>query len=279
MVTCIYLATKVEEAHIKGEDLANHKLLQDVWDEERDPESRLKAMVKTEVPLLEGLRFHLRLYLPFRPLRGLRLELQNKFPEISASKWEALELEGFKILESSFYTDVCLLYPPSQIALAAMHKVAQPEKIEQVHKFVEDTITQEEASRAGHLRQNIATILKYLEEGVTVVTPADREKAKQEMIRIWKKYEFCRNPAFNTSSKLYKDVEEKKERRKREYSCEKKLRKRQEEEEHKTAKLLGQDSMDSGSGEFVIQRAKRIKTPAHLRNRGPGPVEDDSLSP
>jgi hypothetical protein len=58
-VCCIYLASKAEEAFIKLGALCHYT------------RTREDAVKNLEVPLLEGIKFHLRVYHPYRPLRGL----------------------------------------------------------------------------------------------------------------------------------------------------------------------------------------------------------------
>lgn len=98
---------------------------------------QLTSIVKLEVPVLEGLHFHMRVFHPFRPLKGFLLALQDLKPAqthpaqpgqqqqqqqqlIPAEQLQAVGDRARKLIECSFYTDCCLLYTPSHIALSAL---------------------------------------------------------------------------------------------------------------------------------------------------------------
>ncbi|KAF9362392.1 hypothetical protein BGX34_006262 [Mortierella sp. NVP85] len=108
--TCIYLACKIEECpqHIKHiitemkGALANHGGF----------DYDTSKMAEFEFYLLEELEFYLIVYHPYRDLtliaKDLRLEESN------------LQTAWF-VINDSYRTDVCLLYAPHMIALAALY--------------------------------------------------------------------------------------------------------------------------------------------------------------
>jgi len=113
-VACIHLACKSEEAFIKPVQLAEHTQI------------KLETLVKMEVPLLQGLKFHLRVYHPFRPLAGFLIKLRELDSEVEVGEFEK---EATNFIHHSLFTDACLLHSPSQIALAALSKAAAKKKI------------------------------------------------------------------------------------------------------------------------------------------------------
>ena len=58
-MTCLFLATKVEEAYTEADVLAKYANIEKEW------------MIRLESVVLEALKFHLRVYHPYKPLQGL----------------------------------------------------------------------------------------------------------------------------------------------------------------------------------------------------------------
>lgn len=106
--TCIWLASKVEEAHIQ---------LTHLEEVTRVPAAEI---VRLEVLLLQGLKFHLRVYHAFRPLQAL-LEL---LPSSHAGH-ERLDHASVALVRRLTLSDCTLLLPPPQIAVAALLHAAE----------------------------------------------------------------------------------------------------------------------------------------------------------
>ncbi|KAF9914498.1 hypothetical protein BX616_008170 [Lobosporangium transversale] len=108
--TCIYLACKIEECpqHIKHIIVDIKVVLADHGGFDYDT----SKVAEFEFYLLEELEFYLIVYHPYRDLtiiaKDLRLEESN------------LQAAWF-VINDSFRTDVCLLYAPHMIALAALY--------------------------------------------------------------------------------------------------------------------------------------------------------------
>lgn len=117
MLTCIYLAGKTEEAYIGADDFC--KLCK------QDP----KVVLGYEMTLLTGLGFDLVVHSPLRPLEGfiedlsccprsdLDDESMSQPSEERAAKWFAASMSA---VDSLLMSDAPLIYPPSQLALAAL---------------------------------------------------------------------------------------------------------------------------------------------------------------
>lgn len=114
MISCLFLVSKF----IKPETLDNLLALlgfgQDFYDKFK-PESQ---MAKVEIGVLSALNFKLKVYLPFHQV----VALCNNQP--FHEKHEEAQQLLFEILQ----TDALLLYPPAQIALAAISKVVGDEE-------------------------------------------------------------------------------------------------------------------------------------------------------
>ncbi|ORX48023.1 C/H/G cyclin [Hesseltinella vesiculosa] len=111
LVTCVYLATKIEECpvHIKMvAQEAKHVFQVEFGGFPYDS----SKVAEFEFYLLEELEFYLIVWHPYRPLVQICQEL--------GMKEQGLQFAWF-IVNDSFRTDVCLMYPPHMIALAALY--------------------------------------------------------------------------------------------------------------------------------------------------------------
>ncbi|KAI8089617.1 CDK8 kinase-activating protein cyclin C [Halteromyces radiatus] len=111
LVTCVYLATKIEECpvHIKVVTQEAKQAFQ--VDFGGFPYDSSKV-AEFEFYLLEELEFYLIVWHPYRSLTHICQEL--------GMKEQGLQFAWF-IVNDSFRTDVCLLHPPHMIALAALY--------------------------------------------------------------------------------------------------------------------------------------------------------------
>lgn len=116
-MTCIYLACKVEENHIQL------KYFLDKVSEFASIKISNSVILKTELQLLQGLRFHLVVYHPFRSLDAFAHDFQNMFKEVDGKKFHSDAKKMLIMLNSN--SDATFLYPPGTIALSAMYFVAQ----------------------------------------------------------------------------------------------------------------------------------------------------------
>ena len=84
-----------------------------------------KIIVKSEIILMNGIKFHLKVWNPFRAFRCLLRDFQTIFQKMYKKKLNEFVLKQINIQTSYFIvdtylTDASLLYTPSQIGLACM---------------------------------------------------------------------------------------------------------------------------------------------------------------
>ncbi len=124
LITCLFLATKVENNHMALEDFLR-KIPKAPADHE---------VVEYEFALCQGLRFEFMLHHPFWPLHGFFLDMQTYIQQGASSK-EKLQ-ESFKKLVqcyskarewafTSLYTDLHFTMWPSQVAMACLFLAAK----------------------------------------------------------------------------------------------------------------------------------------------------------
>lgn len=121
MLTCIYLACKVEESHVSAEELG--KGIQ------QDPQ----VVLKNEMIVLQGLEFELIVYTPYRSMEGFIYDMEPFVQRMGSAGLEALqELRAVagRVVDNMMLTDAPLLYPPGQLALAALRIANQEPKVD-----------------------------------------------------------------------------------------------------------------------------------------------------
>jgi hypothetical protein len=82
------------------------------------------TVIRMELVVLAELRFHLRVFHPFRALDGLAEPLLASSGPLFGA-WNQAIREAKRTLESSYLTDALLLFSPAQIALSALRKAAE----------------------------------------------------------------------------------------------------------------------------------------------------------
>ncbi|XP_019877525.1 cyclin-H [Aethina tumida] len=186
MVTCIYLACKVEEFNVSIQQfVANIK---------GDREKATDIILNNELLLMEQLNFHLCIHNPFRPVEGLLIDIKTRS---TLSDPERLRPGTEQFLERALQTDCILLYSPSQVALAAVLHAAS--KIhENLDSYVTDTLFGEEGR--DKLRDLIGAVKAIRSMVKMVDTPVDKNQTKL----LDKKLDRCRNPEYNPDSDIYK---------------------------------------------------------------------------
>ncbi|XP_057307394.1 cyclin-H-like [Hydractinia symbiolongicarpus] len=109
---CVYLACKVDEYNVSIDQFMGQVV--------SSPRPDLQMfIIDNELLLLQKLNFHLTVHSAYRPLEGFLIDLKTKdLPGIV--NVEQYRQNAEKFLSNSLLSDVSLLYPPSQISLAAL---------------------------------------------------------------------------------------------------------------------------------------------------------------
>lgn len=106
MLCCFFICGKAEDYWIKLDQLAErtHTLSDDIS--------------KYELIIINQCKFHLRIWHPVRPLNGLIIMMKEKYDTIISS---TIEQRALQLIDTAYYNDCTFLYPPSNIALAALY--------------------------------------------------------------------------------------------------------------------------------------------------------------
>uniref|UniRef100_A0AC35TJN1 CYCLIN domain-containing protein n=1 Tax=Rhabditophanes sp. KR3021 TaxID=114890 RepID=A0AC35TJN1_9BILA len=111
LLTCFYLASKVDEFNVSIEDFVRN--IQGGTDEDNRA-----IIIGMEPKVMVGLNFELAVHCPFRALEGHLLEMKKEL--LLGFDIDALRPFANDFFHKCLYGDASLLYPPSQISLAAI---------------------------------------------------------------------------------------------------------------------------------------------------------------
>ncbi|KAJ2451112.1 hypothetical protein GGI03_006912 [Coemansia sp. RSA 2337] len=189
MLTCFYLATKVENAFMKIEDFI--RPLADA-EAKRGSKTQTKSddVLGLEFIVIQSLQFELAVHHPYRAAYGFYLDMQTFIDEKDALR-ETYERTAHYI-DKSLYTDLVFHYQPSQIALGAF-KLAAKEKDLDIDLY----LTQRFDARSLEL---LYRVLDEIQDGITTFAATSNDEAKA----IDRKLILCLNPEKNPNSTLYK---------------------------------------------------------------------------
>ncbi|CAI5534627.1 unnamed protein product [Closterium sp. Naga37s-1] len=213
MLTAIYIACKVDEVHVSAEEFGRGI--------GQDPQ----VVLGCEVHVLQTLKFDLICYGPYRAIDGFLLQLEQLLGEPFASQPEdvktrtiqALTHGAYAAVGSIFLTDAPLLFPPGQLALAAM-KLANnaSSTIPNFQSFLDSVVAASPPAKAapgkvlgsgqGHVGAELLAAVKAVE---TMVKASGPLPAADVVKRIDRKLKYCRNPSL-----MLHDRKERKERSK-----------------------------------------------------------------
>ncbi|XP_059167590.1 cyclin-H-like isoform X2 [Physella acuta] len=186
MLTCVYLACKVEEFYVPiGQFVRNLR---------GDREKFADAILSFELTLMAKLNYHLTVHNPFRPLEGFFIDIKTRFKE--AQNFERIRKSAEEFIERSLQSDACLIFSPSQIALTAIRFGAAKEGIP-IDKYIKEILlksaSEKEAENTMYQLRRVKFIVKNTEQ-----VPREQGQAVQ------KKLDQCRNQENNPDSDVYK---------------------------------------------------------------------------
>lgn len=137
---------------------------------------------------MQRLNYYLTIHNPYRPVEGFLIDIKTRCSLVNPDRLRA-GIDEF--LENTFLTEACLLFAPSQIALAAVLHAASKEQ-ENLDNYVIESLFHNTRSK---LKVLIAAVQKIRLMVKNVAIPE-----KEEFRRIEKKLDRCRNQDNNPSS-------------------------------------------------------------------------------
>ena len=101
-----------------------------------DRNKAMEIILSNELLLMQELNFNLTVHNPFRPVEGFLIDIKTR---CQMPNPERLRKGIDEFLERSFLTDACLIYAPSQIALASVLHAASKEQ-ENLDAYVTESL-------------------------------------------------------------------------------------------------------------------------------------------
>ncbi|XP_065563728.1 cyclin-H-like isoform X2 [Artemia franciscana] len=184
LATCVYLAAKVDEFNVSiGSFVANLR---------GDQEKASGIILNNELLLMQQLGYQLTIHNPYRPIEGFLIDIKTRYSQIGSIDKVRPKIDEF--LENYYFTDLCLIYAPSQIALAAIiHAFSQePGSLD---RYVIDVLIPGDESHLGPLVEVIS-----IRKTVRDVKRVSKDSIKPLEIKLEK----CRNQANNPDSDVYR---------------------------------------------------------------------------
>ncbi|KAB7506736.1 Cyclin-H [Armadillidium nasatum] len=187
LVTCVYLACKIEEFYVTINDF--------VFNVKGDKRKAAEIILNNELQLTQELQFHLIIHHPYRPIEGLLIDIKTRFPELTDPERLRPYIEEFVVKVQ--LTDAILLYSPSQIALAAV-TTAVSKLQENLDRYVTDILFNDNPEQMAVLIEAVRKIKKIVKSyDYTPLADPLRKKIEEKL-------EVCRNQQNNPNSKQYR---------------------------------------------------------------------------
>ncbi|KAF9281613.1 hypothetical protein BGZ68_006527 [Mortierella alpina] len=187
MLTCMFLARKTENFLMSIEDFV--KVLKS------DPE----PILNLEFLVCKNLRFHFTVHHPYRPCLGFFYDMQATSDDMD--KLQKVYESALKLIDTSLHTDLCFLYQPSQIALAAMRIAAKKESYD-FEKYENYKFKANETA-AQKYNELLHPVLLAIEQ-VLKEDPRCIEVEKAVLTEIDRRLRMCKDPAKDPESLAFR---------------------------------------------------------------------------
>lgn len=187
MLTCIYAACKAEENHVSAEELG------------KAIEQDHQMILNNEMLVLQSLGFDLIVYAPYRALDGF-VSVMEEFIEANDEQLQMLQdmhetakVESDKIM----LTDAPLLFPPGQLALAALYRANEVHGLLDFERCLGSLLSRQHDSHSvSELTFSLNTICSLVSKLVTLTAT--------DMKHVDRKLKLCRDPSSHDKSKKRK---------------------------------------------------------------------------
>ncbi|KAJ4457853.1 putative cyclin H [Paratrimastix pyriformis] len=195
MNTCLFLASKAEEYHISIGEMTRRV------GGGPDCGPKGERILETEVTLLEGLRFNLLVYHPYRPALGFVSQLKLDYPTLD----EAAILERARInTRALLCTDVILLRTPAQVALGVLWVEAAGFRID-MESYIRKRFGQS-ADALLAIVKNIAKLCEGAKANMNEFVLHHHTPPNSPLRALLARYATLRNPTTDPTTQAYQDA-------------------------------------------------------------------------
>ncbi|KAK9699403.1 hypothetical protein RND81_08G171400, partial [Saponaria officinalis] len=183
MLTCVYLACKIEENHVSSEDLGkiiqlDHQLILD-----------------NEMLVLQSLGFDLIVYTPYRSIQGFIDDMED-FCYSTGGQIDLLkdlQQRSFAEADRAMVTDAPLLFPPGQLALAVLRRANNELGVLDFERYVQSILSRKHSPHTSSELNQAFDAIDYL---ITTKT-----NDAEEMRRAAKKLKSCQDVGSHDGKK------------------------------------------------------------------------------
>ncbi|KAJ7963796.1 Cyclin-H1-1-like protein [Quillaja saponaria] len=134
MLTCIYAACKIEENHVSAEELGKG-ISQDH-----------QMILNNEMLVYQSLEFDLIVYAPYRSVEGFVNDMEEFF-QVADDQFQMLKGTSKMEVDKIMLTDAPLLFPPGQLALAALRNSNAQHKVLDFERYLRSMLSHQNYSR------------------------------------------------------------------------------------------------------------------------------------
>ncbi|XP_062004473.1 cyclin-H1-1 isoform X1 [Rosa rugosa] len=184
ILTCIYAACKIEESHVSAEELGKG-ISQDH-----------QMILNNELIVYQSLEFDLIVYAPYRSVQGFIHDMEescgledDQLPMLQTLR-DTAKMDVDKIM----LTDAPLLFPPGQLALAALRSANQVHRVVDFDRYLESMLSRKSSA---HTISELVESLNAIDSWVRRYKfPSDKE-----ILHINRKLKSCWGQSSRDESK------------------------------------------------------------------------------
>ncbi|MCL7041649.1 hypothetical protein MKW94_021146 [Papaver nudicaule] len=173
MLACVYTACKVEENHVSAEELG--KAIQQDY---------------------QSLGFDLIVYAPYRCVEGF-IDGMEDYCRGKNDKLHMLQETAKLVVDEAMLTDAPLLFPPGQLALAALRKANAVHKVVDFPRYLEHIHSRRQ--RSNHVMSELIECLNAIDD--YSVMELETPSAKEDLRHTDRKLKACLDPSSQEDSK------------------------------------------------------------------------------
>ncbi|WOK93048.1 hypothetical protein Cni_G01741 [Canna indica] len=195
MLTCIYASCKVEENHVSAEELG------------KGIQQDHQIILNNEMVVYQSLGFDLIVYAPYHSIEGFLEDMQEHFHarDEEQEKFKVLLQIAYSEVDKIMLTDAPLLFPPGQLALAALRRSNELHGVLDFEGYLNIILSQQ---RSVH---SASELFEFLNSIYSLVHKLKIPTAK-DMRHIDRKLKSCWDPSPDENKKREKRSKHKSKR-------------------------------------------------------------------
>ncbi|XP_058088823.1 cyclin-H1-1 isoform X2 [Magnolia sinica] len=195
MLTCVYASCKVEENHVSAEELG------------KGIQQDHQVILNNEMIVLQSLGFDLIVFAPYRSIEGFVDDMEDfcQATDGKVQKFKDLRETAKLEVDRTMLTDAPLLFPPGQLALAALRRATEVHKVLDFERYLESIFSRQ---RSTHTISELIGSLNAIDSWVREL----KIPTAKDMRHIDRKLKNCWDPSSQDDKKREKRSKHKSKR-------------------------------------------------------------------